>query len=271
MRLAFEVSYIGTDFAGSQQQPGERTVCGEILDAIRGLNLIPDAADDSCARFRFSGRTDRGVSARHQIAAFDTDFPERAISKINQKLPADITFTGYAEVDADFNPRYAVKTRTYRYYFPIIAEGEYDLRAMRDCAALFAGEHDFTAFSRSSERSPVREVISSEISADAAGGFLVYEICGYSFIWNQVRCIAFALDAAGRGDLSVADVKLALESPEKFGRRFPAAQPEGLILWDTECGIEFTPMPENKKSTLLGDSLIRRYSQLKKAAEIWKD
>ena len=91
MRLAFRVSYIGTDFAGSQQQPGERTVCGEIINAIRGLNLISDAADDACARFQFSGRTDRGVSARHQIAAFDTEFPERAISKPPRHAHGDLT------------------------------------------------------------------------------------------------------------------------------------------------------------------------------------
>ena len=271
MRLAFRVSYIGTDFAGSQQQPGERTVCGEIINAIRGLNLISDAADDACARFQFSGRTDRGVSARHQIAAFDTEFPERAISKINRKLPADITFTAYAEADADFNPRYAVKSRTYRYYFPLFKNAEYDLKSMQNCAALFAGSHDFTAFSRSSERSPIREVISSAISEDDAGEFLVYEILGYSFVWNQVRCIAYALDEVGRGELSADDVRLALEKPDSFGRRFPAANPEGLILWDTECGMEFTPMPCNKKSVSLSESLIRRYSQLKKTAEIWKD
>ncbi len=268
MRLAFEVSYIGTGFAGSQQQPDERTVCGEILESLNGLNLI---SKDSDAHFQFSGRTDRGVSARHQIAAFNTDFPERAISTINRKLPADITVTGFAEVPEDFNPRYAVKTRTYRYYFPLLSGGEYNLGKMRDCAAIFAGTHDFTAFSRSSERSPIREVISSEISADKSGEFLIYEIRGYSFIWNQVRCIAYALDAVGREELSIDDVRLALENPDNFGRRFPAAKPEGLILWDTECDIVFTPMPGDKKSAILSDNLIRRYSQLKKTVEIWKD
>ena len=60
MRLAFQVAYFGTDFYGSQVQPGLRTVEGDMVQACIRLGLFADWRE---AGFAFSGRTDRGVHA----------------------------------------------------------------------------------------------------------------------------------------------------------------------------------------------------------------
>ncbi|MDD4126054.1 MAG: tRNA pseudouridine(38-40) synthase TruA, partial [Methanomicrobium sp.] len=139
MRLAFEVSYIGTFFYGSQQQTGKRTVMGEIIRCLGELNLFLSESD---AKIAMSGRTDRGVHAKRQIIAFDTEYPERAVTAINKKLPADIRVTGWMEVPPGFNPRFEAKNRTYRYYFPSDIPGlSYDTDKMKAAAAVRSEEH----------------------------------------------------------------------------------------------------------------------------------
>ena len=264
MRLAFEVSYIGSFFYGSQQQTGKRTVMGEIIRCLGELNLFLSESD---AKIAMSGRTDRGVHAKRQIIAFDTEYPERAVTAINKKLPPDIRFTGWMEVPPGFNPRFEAKSRTYRYYFPSDIPGiSYDTDKMKAAAAVFEGIHDFSSFSRPEGKDPRREIISSKIFIE--DNFLVYEICGSSFLWNMVRCIAFCLDLIGKGAMSAEDISDALNNPSS-GKRFPAASPEGLILWDVDAGIKFTPMTVHEKSILETNDLIKKYSQLKKISEIW--
>ena len=84
VRLAFRVSYLGSGFYGSQMQVDRRTVEGEFVAACVRLSLFDDWRK---AGFLFAGRTDRGVHACGQVAAFSTTEPERAVHAINTQLP----------------------------------------------------------------------------------------------------------------------------------------------------------------------------------------
>ncbi len=64
------LAYDGTDFAGSQIQPNQRTVQGELEDALGEIAAIP-------IRAIFAGRTDRGVHAVGQVAAVRLPVMER--------------------------------------------------------------------------------------------------------------------------------------------------------------------------------------------------
>jgi len=257
-RLAFRLSYIGTRFFGSQIQADCRTVEGAVITACRELGLFSDWRE---ARFAPAGRTDRGVHARGQVFAISTDQPERAVSTINLLLPRDCWCTGWAEVDEDFHPRYDAITRTYRYYFP---DPELDISAMQKGADAFQGRHDFSRFSRPSDRDPVRTIFSASILREDS--FTVFEVCGKSFLWNMVRCMACILREIGNGEREPQDITELLKNPE--GRRISAAPPGNLILWDVDCETEFTPLPMDKRSLLYTADLKKELCTQKKMIDL---
>ena len=245
MRLAFRVSYIGTRFFGSQVQERERTVEGEFIAACRRLDLFTDFRN---AGFQSAGRTDRGVHARGQVVAFNTENPERAVATLNIQLPPDCWCTGYAEVADAFHPRYNAKSRTYRYYFSPAPD---DPGAMARAAGCFTGSHDFSNFAKVKDKNPIRTVHAAEVLKE--DGFWFLRVTADSFLWHQVRCMATALWNVGNGELAEDALRKLLLSKAEKG--IPPAPAEGLILWETDCGITFTPMIAGNRSTSFLDQL----------------
>lgn len=165
-RFRLTLAYDGTDFAGSQIQPGVRTVQGELDRAIRALG-------DATAVTEFAGRTDRGVHAAGQVVA--VTFPGwRADSAsfakgLKAKLPGDIAVLDVVECDDRFSPRFDALWREYRYW---IASGavdpflqrvcwmpraEVDAEAVTGGARFLLGTHDFASFAGGGEGVPWSE------------------------------------------------------------------------------------------------------------------
>ncbi|HIJ07106.1 MAG: tRNA pseudouridine synthase A [Methanomicrobiales archaeon 53_19] len=243
MRIALRISYLGRRFSGSQQQPDTRTVEGVLIETCLRLGLFEDFRS---AGFVSAGRTDAGVSARKQMVAFTTPYPERAVSSLNRMLPYDCQATGWAEVPDDFNPRYQAKSRTYRYLFP---EEGLDLQLMEEAASRFVGLHDFRRIARVEEgRDPMRRILSAGIFRDE--DLIVFEVSGESFLWNMVRGMATLLCAAGAGVIPPERISTLLTEE---GDRIPAAPPDPLVLWDVDCGLTFNPLMRSEKA----DQLLR--------------
>src|SRR5919206_3619731 len=84
--ILLTVAYDGGPFSGWARQDGARTVAGELLGAIQAM-------DPSVTDVRGASRTDAGVHARGQLAAFD---PTRDIAPkgwalgLSAHLPAEI-------------------------------------------------------------------------------------------------------------------------------------------------------------------------------------
>ena len=243
MRIALRISYLGRRFSGSQQQPDTRTVEGVLIETCLRLGLFEGFRS---AGFVSAGRTDAGVSARKQMVAFTTPYPERAVSSLNRMLPYDCQATGWAEVPDDFNPRYQAKSRTYRYLFP---EEGLDLQLMEEAASRFVGLHDFRRIARVEEgRDPMRRILSAGIFRDE--DLIVFEVSGESFLWNMVRGMATLLCAAGAGVIPPERISTLLTEE---GDRIPAAPPDPLVLWDVDCGLTFNPLMRSEKA----DQLLR--------------
>jgi len=257
MRLAFRVSYLGSRFYGSQVQEARRTVEGEFIAACERLRLF---SDWRAAGFLSAGRTDRGVHARGQVIAFSTDFNERAIKALNIQLPPDLWCTGYSEVAPVFHPRYDARSRTYRYYF----SGTTD-RAKMECAAQhFLGNHNFTNFARVGDKNPWRNVLFVRVGED--DGFSYLEVKAESFLWHQVRCMAAAIQQVGSGEQDENWIADLLEQETK--RPIQPAPAEGLVLWDTDCGIAWTPMPVDDRSSTYLVQLRGHYALMERICRV---
>src|ERR1700674_495579 len=110
------VEYDGTDFAGSQYQPNVRTVQGELERALNRLT-------GERTRVRFAGRTDAGVHASGQVAAFCLQRRRRGEGigwpelrrRLNAVLPSDLAVRSLRPAPAGFDPRRDAGARVYRY------------------------------------------------------------------------------------------------------------------------------------------------------------
>jgi tRNA pseudouridine38-40 synthase len=238
MRIAFRISYLGDHFRGSQMQADERTVEGEFVAACTRMELFSDWRS---AGFLVAGRTDRGVHARGQVCAITTGFPDRAVTGLNGQLPRDIWCTGYARVPPAFHPRYDARSRTYRYYF---GDQNLDVPAMAGASDHFTGTHDFSCFARANDKNPVRNVLTAEIGTIA--GQTYFQVTAESFLWHMVRYMAAALDlvGTGRGAEDLISQRLAgmCTSP------LSPAPAEGLVLWEVDCGLTWSPMPVDRRA-----------------------
>jgi len=248
VRVAFRLGYIGTGFAGSQFQPDQRTVEGEIIAACVRAGLI---SDRKISRLALSGRTDRGVHARSQIMAFSTKYPERAVRALNGQLPPDIWVSSWSRVDPGFYPRYDVMQRTYRYYFPFIPENIENIRAL---SMSFLGCHDFSCFARVEPgKNPVISV--DDIRIEICAGWCWLTITAWGFLWHMVRSIANALLMVSEGSLSESALSKLLDG--KCHNKVKPAPPDGLILWDVKADIVWReiPLPRLKRSYLNQNAL----------------
>jgi len=235
MKVALKIGYEGTHFSGSQIQPDQRTVEGELLKTLKEVGVIQNAED---AKLASSGRTDTGVHSVSQVVAFFTDNPRMAIPRIlNSKLPRDMWAWAHANVDDDFDPRRHAVRRKYRY---ILNADEYDISKMREAAKLFVGEHDFSNFSKKDKNNPKTAVrFVEKLDVRSMGQVIKIDIVANAYLWNMIRKIVSALTMVGNGTRDAEWISQMLE-PETFEEGIEPAPAYGLVFLD----IKYDPEPE---------------------------
>lgn len=253
------LSYDGTAFAGSQIQPGQRTVQGELESALRRLGGVE-------AGTTFAGRTDRGVHAFGQVVA--VDFPEwrapagdleRALAA---RLPEDIAARQVSCSDQAFNPRFDAVWREYRYWIvsgvasPFLGRYAWVLRdgaeaaRMNEAAASLLGTHDFASFAGGGEGVPWSErsarprgttrtllrcaVRTLELAPgpgrDVGVAALEFRIAADGFLPRMVRNITGALVEVGQGRQKPAWIGEILAARDRR-QGSEVAPAHGLTLW----------------------------------------
>ena len=244
-RIRITLAYDGTEFHGWQVQPGLPTIQG-VLEEIVG------AMEGKPVHVAGSGRTDAGVHALAQVAAFTIANPipvanlQRAVNRL---LPPAIRILDAVEVEAGFHPRFDAVGKTYRYTLfraPVCSPFQWryvhhypyplDEGAMIEAARIFEGEHDFTAFAASDnrddeEKSRVRRVFSSELAR--AGDALIYTVRGSGFLKHMVRNMAGTLIETGRGNINAPAIAACFSS-DCAGKAGPTAPAKGLVLQSVE-------------------------------------
>lgn len=230
MRVALRVAYDGEGLAGSQRQPHGNTVEDELLRAMRAVGAVEDAKQ---ARFGMAARTDRGVSALANVAAFDTDLPVEAVLPAVAGRLSRVWPWGVAVVDDAFDARRDARSRTYHYLAPAGA----DLAAAQSAFAVFEGTHDLSGFCKRWPGVTYHRRTIHEARVEAAGDHWRFVVRANAFLWQQVRRMVGAALEVGGGLATVDDVRTRLERGD--GAPFPTAPPEPLVLVDVEHGIEW--------------------------------
>ncbi len=236
-RLALVLEYDGgPPLAGSQIQKNAPSIQGELETALHKLT-------GERLRVAFAGRTDAGVHARGQVAAFTTASrlqTEVFVRGLNAWLPESIVVRRAAEVTERFDPRRHASRRTYRYLIyntPIVSPlwrgrawhvaEPLDAERMQRAAHVLIGEHDFAAFSRREGVTTVRRVYRCQVRARPP--LLSIEVEANAFLRQQVRRTVGALVQVGRSRLTVAAFRGLLRRAEPASAG-PVAPAHGLYL-----------------------------------------
>jgi tRNA pseudouridine38-40 synthase len=238
-RIRITVAYDGTEFHGWQVQPGLPTIQGALEEILSGMEKKP-------VHVAGSGRTDAGVHALEQVAAFTIENPiplDNLQRAVNRLLPPAIRILSVEQVHQDFHPRFDAIAKTYEYRIlrslicsPFerawVYHHPYPLNdaAMITAARRLEGEHDFTAYAAADDhdgegKSKVRTIFSSRL--DRVGDRLVYRVRGSGFLKHMVRNIVGTLIEVGRGNIAAH----ALPEIAKCGSTAPA---QGLTLISVE-------------------------------------
>jgi tRNA pseudouridine38-40 synthase len=226
MNYRLTIQYDGTGFAGWQVQArGERTIQGELE---RVLSML----DGRAVMVHGAGRTDAGAHAEAQVTSFrlEREFaPETLRDAINGNVARDLRVTEARIAPDDFHARFSARGKTYvyrifneRFSSPFLTRFAHqerrplDAGRMRECAQLFVGRHDWTAFSaaQSDVKNRVRTVTRVEVaeSYSRAGRGRLVEITASAegFLRFMVRSISGTLLAAGRGEIGEEQIARAL-------------------------------------------------------------
>ncbi len=244
-RIRITLSYDGTNYHGWQIQPELPTIQSALEAVLAEIEGAPVHVEGS-------GRTDAGVHALAQVAAFNLANPipaENLRKAMNRLLPRDIRVASAEDAAPDFQPRYGARAKTYEYRIlraevcsPFdrlyVHHHPYPLNEafMAEIAPLLEGEHDFSAFAATDPadelgRSKVRRIFSSRI--ERSDDRLIYRVRGSGFLKHMVRNIVGVLIEAGKGNLDRAAFEARL-APGCTIPAGPTAPARGLFLVSVE-------------------------------------
>lgn len=237
------VQYDGTKYNGWQRQGNTpNTIQGKIEDILEKMT-------GHKVEIHGSGRTDKGVHAKGQVASFkiNTEKSDAEIQAyINQYLPEDIAVTEVSVADERFHARLNAKRKTYLYRIhnscvPDVFQHRFmhtvpdhiDVEAMQKAAKEFVGEHDFEGFSsvKRFKKSTVRTIYS--VGVQRFGDDVVFAVTGDGFLYNMVRIMAGTLLEIGIGKLGADTIAKVFETKNRefAGETLPG---KGLTLLSVE-------------------------------------
>ena len=242
------VAYDGTAFSGWASQRDTRTV----EDTLRGA---VHAIDPKAVGPRGTSRTDAGVHAESQLAAFDTmvTMPPRGwVLELNRHLPDDVSVRSAREVPAAYAPRFASKKKRYRYRLvldkvrdPSLRNRAWrigwalDVERLEREARAIVGTHDFVAFRSAGDEREVTTRTIDDVTVTHSQDdprIVSVAITGNAFLYNMVRILVGTLVDVARGHLPEGTIARALADKNR-STAGQTAPPQGLVLEHVELEL----------------------------------
>lgn len=237
------IEYDGTGYHGWQRQKSDRSIQGEIEQALSTMTGGP-------VTLIGSGRTDAGVHALGQVANFlcETKLSPEVFQKgLNRLLPEDIVIKDCHRVDRSFHARYDAKSKTYYYriwncelpmaigrHYAWYIRRKLDTAAMRSVLTHLIGTHDFKAFegTGSPQSHTIRQVTTADL-VESEDGFLIFTIEADGFLRYMVRNIVGTLVDVGLGKITTEAFREILASKDRSNAS-ATAPAHGLFLMEVK-------------------------------------
>jgi tRNA pseudouridine38-40 synthase len=180
-----------------------------------------------------AGRTDTGVHATGQVAAFDFEWEhsaEKLLKALNSHLPPDLVIRSLSPSLKDFHPRFDAVSRQYCYrlfcepirdplrekflwrVWPPVADD-----VLYQNARIFLGKHDFAALGSPTtpKGTTVRTVTKAEWKRMPDGEWQ-FEVEADAFLYRMARRLVYVQVSLAQGRCSVEKIQNALEGQEKL-------------------------------------------------------
>ena len=228
MKYFAKIKYLGSAFHGFQVQPEKRTVQGELCQALKLATGVP-------CKVTGCSRTDAGVHANEFCITVDADGATVPADKlpiaVSRFLPDDLSLFWAKECDANFHPRYDVKSKEYLYriinqkiydpfevgraWFPQRTVSTEGIVRMQKAADYFIGKHDFSTFRAANcqAKSPIKTLDS--LIVKRVGEEVQITVSARSFLYHQVRNFAGALVKVGLNKWSLSDFEKAFRACDR--------------------------------------------------------
>jgi len=202
--VRLDVAYDGTPYAGWARQPGQRTVQGDLEDALATVLRTP-------VSLTVAGRTDAGVHATGQVCHYDGPLVEPR--RLNAVLDPSIRVLGVSEAPDGFDARFSALGRRYVYRVADAAYGALptrrhdtavhprpvSLRRLQTASKPLPGLRDFAAFCRRREGATTVRTLRRLTWVRDHDGVLVANLEADAFCHQMVRSLVGALLLAGDG------------------------------------------------------------------------
>lgn len=217
LRLAFD----GHAFQGTQRQPDAPTLHGTLLDALEDASHLADPP-----KLRAHGRLDARVSALDHPIALNVQTDLHTVARTLAGAIKGIVPWAGASVHARHDPRFAARSRTYRYTLP--CQDEAFMERLQDAWTVFHGRHDVREFARIDKERGQRTRVRMEARSWRQDESVVFEVTSHRFLHHQVRRMVGTARCLARGEMERHRVHEALEGGT-LGT-YEIAPPDGLVL-----------------------------------------
>lgn len=238
MNLRLDIAYDGEPFRGFARQPDQRTVQGDLEDAL--ARVAGRDIETFCA-----GRTDAGVHALGQVVSIpgapDDLEPERVVRALNGLCGPSIAVHDARVMPEGWHARFDARSRLYCYAIwtgtadPFLARttlhhpDPLDLEAMAEAAGHLTGTHDFSSFGRLPEPDAPATRNLYELQVNKEGSLIRVRARANAFIQQMVRSLVGMLVYVGEGRRSPDEIPAILEAKDRSAAG-PVAPPHGLCL-----------------------------------------
>ncbi|EKF6158587.1 tRNA pseudouridine(38-40) synthase TruA [Campylobacter coli] len=235
MKLKIIFSYDGSKFLGSATQPHKKSVQDALQDALSHLGIFSSVL--------MASRTDKGVHASYAVACVecgehfrDLNYLKKQINKFSHPF---IHVKNLKIMPSNFEVRYDVKSREYRYIFyhgvynPFLASSVHfypfiDVLKADLVLQNFVGIKDFKFFCKSGgdNKTTIREIFLAK--AYSYKDFTIFRFKANGFLRAQIRLMVASVLKVLENKMSIEELKEQIEAKKQYNHFL--APPCGLYL-----------------------------------------